>query len=153
MKNKNQLQAHCSVSLDLGIVDWVPEMLTLMYDLVSERLEDFILDESKMSIRKVKSILKCDSYPYFGDMDTKEYHQRECSRLKEIPLDKLHGCGKNPEKSGFHACTLCIQSLPQETPLSSPPKKAASQVKATPKTGLFACITKTRKNGMISMGI
>ena len=68
-----------------------------------------------------EGILNCESYFFYGDRATKQYHLRTCAKLDEVGEGKLLGLGKDPGKQGWQSCPLCIKEI-----VIAPKKKADS---------------------------
>ena len=65
-----------------------------------------------MRINKAQDVLnKCDTYCYIGDRSTMLYHGKKCPSLELLDINKVQGCGKQPERSGFSPCHRCLPKL------------------------------------------
>ena len=71
----------------------------------------------------------CSSYSYIADIKTGLYHNIKCNDLSTILMENAQGCGKNPEKSGFHACPKCLPQRVAEHSLKNKSRRPSNIIK------------------------
>ncbi len=85
---------------------------------------------------KRDNIFNHSNYAFFADTRTKIFHTASCPDITGIALKYIQGCGKKPEKSGFHPCPRCVpksaqfsRPLPPKPYTRSPvPKRSKAEI-------------------------